>query len=152
MIDHASLVQKLRDIHPPLSDGMSILAIMTAMGVICGVAVGFLTVKFLTENQNIFGKSLQLLSETRNLSPADRLAIQARVLRDIAVSIDPGAAFLRGEDWLSRLDTLLSTNFFTQGPGRIFGEELYKPVTGSTAHSLDTELVFFLTRLKDARN
>lgn len=152
MMDHASLVSKLRDIHPPLSDGMTLLITMTVLGGIFGVAFVVLSSNYMHKNQSIYAKTLKLLGQSRNFSPADRLAIQARVLREFAVTLDPSAALLRGEAWLSRLDTILRTNYFTQGPGRVFGEDLYKTVTCSTVDTIDSELGLLLKRLENVRD
>lgn len=152
MMDHASLVGKLRDIHPPLTDDMSVFMIMTFLGGIFGVGFACMTTMFKTGSQSISIKALQQLNVSRNLSPSDRLAIQARVLRGIAISLDPGSAFLRGEEWLCKLDNVFRTNYFTMDSGRIFGEELYKPDHYPAVDAIDTDLSLLIKRLDDVRD
>lgn len=151
-MDHASLVGKLRDLHVPLSDGLTSFMIMTSLGAIFGVGFAIILTKFKNENQDIYTKALQTLMETRNLAPPDRLATQARMLRDIAISLDPGAAFLSGEEWLCRLDSVFLTKYFTQDSGRIFGDDLYKPFRYPSVEIIEIDLSRLLKRLKNVRD
>lgn len=152
MIDHASLIGKLHDIHPPPSDGFSEIIIMSLLGAIVAAACVIYYYNKYYIQRNRFRKAFEIIQSSRDHAAADRLAMQARALREVAASTDPGAQFLQGEDWLSRLDTILHTSFFTQGHGRIFGEELYKPMSSGTMESLDSELGHLLARLKNERN
>lgn len=151
-MDHASLIGKLRDIHPPLTDDMSILIFMTFLGGIFGVGFAYMTTMFKIGSQSIPTKALQQLNVSRNLSPSDRIAIQARILRDIAIAFDPGSAFLVGEEWLCKLDNIFRTNYFTVDSGRIFGEELYKPGYSPAVDKIDADLSFLIKRLDDVRD
>lgn len=152
MMDHASLVGKLRDIHTPLADGVSVFVIMTSLGGIFGVGFAYIMTRLKIGNQSIYTKALHRLNVSRNHSPSDRLADQARLLRDIAITLDPAAAFLRGEEWLCKLDSIFRTNYFTQDSGRIFGEELYKPVHYPDVETIDTDLTVLLKRLDNVRD
>lgn len=152
MIDHDNLVGKLRDIHPPLSDSLTVLTAMTLFGGFCGIAIA-VSIRFgRSKKKSIYVQSLERLIQSRQYPAKERIAIQAGILREIAMSLDPGAGFLRGEEWLSRLDSILQTNFFTRGPGRVFGEELYRPFTPTTANTLDQELSLILARFTNVRN
>ena len=151
-MDHDNLAGKLRDIHPPLSDSLTVLTAMTLLGGFCGIAVAVLIRLGHSKKKCIYVQSLEKLIQSRQHPAKERIAIQAGILREIAISLDPEAGFLRGEEWLSRLDSLLQTNFFTRGPGRVFGEELYRPVTAVTANALDQELSLILARFQHVRN
>ena len=151
MMDNASLVGKLRDIHAPESDGVMPLITMSLLGVMSAIVLIIYFYRRWRLKQESFGEALAALECSRDYPAADRLVIQARVLRAVADSIDPAACLLHGDAWLSRLDEMFNTNFFSQGPGRIFGEELYKPVSTAVTDNLDTELSHLLARLKHVR-
>lgn len=151
MMDNASLVGKLRGIHAPPSDGAMTLITMSLLGAMTASGLVIYLYRRWRMKQESYGKALAALECSREYPAADRLVIQARMLRDVANSIDPAACFLHGDAWLSRLDEIFDTNFFSQGPGRIFGEELYKPVSTAVTDNLDTELSHLLARLKHVR-
>ena len=152
MMDNASLVGKLRDIHPPASDGAMTMITMSLLGAITATVFAIYFYHSWRNKQESFGKALARLEYSRESPAADRVVVQARVLREVVESIDPAAALLHGEAWLSQLDEIFITNFFSQGAGRIFGEDLYKPVSIAVADSLDTELGHLLARLKHVRD
>ena len=151
-MDHDNLLGKLRDIHPPLTDSLTVLVAMSLLGGFCGILIAMLTRMGRPKKKSIYLQSLERLIRSRQYPAPERIAIQAGILREIAASLDPGAGFLRGDEWLSKLDLLFQTNFFTSGNGRIFGDELYKPVSTFTANSLDDELSLILARYKHERN
>lgn len=148
MIDHASLVGKLRDIHPPLSDGFFEITTMTLLGAIAATGSAICIYYRFIEHQARFSKALKIIKYSRYHTVADRLALQARALREVAALTDPGTEFLHGDEWLSHLDTIFQTSFFSKGAGRIFGEELYKPISSDIIESLDNELSQLLARLR----
>lgn len=152
MMDHASLVGKLRDIHAPPTDDICALMIMTFLGGILGVGFACMMIIFKTGKLGVSNKVLQKLNSSRNLSSSDRLAIQARLLRDVAIAFDSGSAFLRGEEWLCKLDYIFRTNYFTGDSGRIFGDELYKPAHSPDVDKIDADLSFLIKRLDDVRD
>lgn len=148
MMDNASLVGKLRDIHPPLSDGVTTMLTMSVIGAITATAFAIYHYRRSRDAWDRFGKALQTLECSREFAAADRLVVQARVLREVTATIDPSAVLLYGEAWLSRLDAIFQTSFFTQGPGRVFGDELYKPASLTIVDDLDIEIGQLLARLK----
>lgn len=152
MMDHANLVAKLRDLHPPQSDGVTEMIAMALLGAISAVGIAIYFHNRRQKTQTSLGKAIERLEGARDHAAADRLALQARVLREVAATIDPAAGFLHGEVWLSRLDAIFHTSFFSQGHGRIFGDELYKSPSIAIVDDLDTELSLLLARLKNVRN
>jgi len=53
----------------------------------------------------------------------------AELLKRVVITHDKGkeVKHLSGEDWIHYLDSFFSTRFFTEGDGRIFGFDLYRP-------------------------
>lgn len=151
-MDHANLVAKLRDLHPPQSDGVTEMITMVFLGAITAKGIALYFHNRWRKTQTSFVKAIKRLESARDYAAADRLALQARVLREVAATIDPAAGFLHGEVWLSRLDAIFNTCFFSQGHGRVFGDELYKCPSITLVDDLDTELSRLLTRLKHERN
>lgn len=152
MMDHDNLLEKLRDIHPPAPDGTSEIITMSILGGIIAIAVAMFFYFKQDKNRNIYVRSLNKLNRHREGSPTDRLAIQAGVLRDIMVIIDPGTIHLRGEEWLGQLDAIFHTSYFTRGPGRIYGEDLYRQVSIVSIDTLESELCRLLARFKNVRD
>jgi hypothetical protein len=148
MGDPAGLIERLRPLHPPTSDGMTEILVMWAIGCLFAAALTRAGFYVLARRRPVRRAALAALAASRALPAPERLAAQARLLRDVARASDPGAAALRGDDWLQRLDALFGTRFFSDGPGRAFGDMLYQPRPDDPAQALDDELAGLLTRLE----
>lgn len=71
---------------------------------------------------------LAVLQGMRAPEPAERLAeIAAALRRYVAQREGPQAAAVQGKLWLATLDRMFATDFFSQGPGSVFGQALYVP-------------------------
>jgi hypothetical protein len=88
------------------------------------------------------------LAGSRDLDPESRLVAQARLLRRLARTLAGDAAAREtGAAWATRLDTLLATDFFTKGPGRVLADGLYRRQTPDL-DGLDAELGRLIGRLR----
>lgn len=81
------------------------------------------------------------LTAARTLPADERLAAQAAALRAYVAAIaGEEAARTQGEAWLARLDAAFATTAFTAGPGRLYGETLYRPVEAVEVGAAETAL------------
>ena len=81
------------------------------------------------------------LAAARALPADERLAAQAAALRAYVAAIaGEEAARTQGEAWLARLDAAFATTAFTAGPGRLYGETLYRPVDASEVGAAEATL------------
>ena len=93
-------------------------------------------------------EALAELRLTSELAPAEALRAQALLLRRIARTVSGEATMqLAGEAWLSELDRIFATAFFTKGAGRCFGAALYAPQQPD-AGAVQDELARLLSRLR----
>jgi hypothetical protein len=94
-------------------------------------------------------EALQLLQEAGQLSGQESLLAQAKLLRRLAATLmGAEAAKLHGHAWLERLDSLLATDFFTAGAGRIFGAALYSRQAMPDTSDIAAQLRQLIGRLK----
>ena len=71
-------------------------------------------------------------------SEADKVVVKlAKLLRKIAIHRNNLNSHLQGDKWLKELDNMFSTQWFTQGEGKIFGTALYQKTT-LQAEEIDT--------------
>jgi hypothetical protein len=143
----SDVLEKLRPLRPPPMDGLSDIVLMGVAGCILAAALAFALHYFCERRHPLRRAALASLAASRSLSPEDRLAAQAKLLRDIAGALDATTPALRGDAWLARLDALFSTRLFSDGPGRVFGEALYRPRADDPADALDGELARLFGRL-----
>jgi len=147
MADLSDILDRLRPPRPPPPDATADILVMTLVGCVVGVAVVMAFRLLRGRRRPLRRAALASLAVSRTLSPPDRLAAQAQLLRDIAGALDPSARLLHGDEWLVRLDLLFSTKFFTDGAGQAFGDALYRPRAETPAEALDEELAHLLGRL-----
>lgn len=101
-------------------------------------------------------RALRLAAETalaasRRLSPPERLAAQAQLLRGLVrAQLGDTAARLQGAAWLGTLDRLFGTTFFTQGEGRAYGDALYRRGSDGVAEALDGALARLIRQARFA--
>jgi hypothetical protein len=147
MADPASAIARLRPPHPPPPDATTEILLMAFAGGVLAIVVVSAISLFRARRHPLRRRALATLAATRALPDAERIAAQARLLRDVARACDAGAAELFGDPWLTRLDALFATCFFTRGAGRAFGEALYRPGDAPAA-ALDAGLARLLAGLK----
>lgn len=81
------------------------------------------------------------LAAARVLPPGERLAAHAAALRAYVAAVSGAdAARGQGEAWLARLDEAFATTLFTAGPGRLYGETLYRPVEAADVGAAEAAL------------
>ena len=86
------------------------------------------------------------LAAARTLPADERLAAQASALRAyVAATAGEEAARTQGEAWLARVDAAFATTAFTTGPGRLYGETLYRPVDAAEVGAAETALSALLS-------
>ena len=153
MAELAPSLDALRALHaPPAPESLAPYVFM----VLTGFALAALTIAaarmLLTRRQQIRRAAEAELERTRALSPPERLAAQAKLLRRLA-RIDGTEAGAReqGAAWLARLDQLFATSFFSQGEGRVFGADLYSPHVHPDIEALDGALAGLIARFKPQR-
>lgn len=122
----------LRDIHLPAPpEGASAWPVMAAaVALVLAITLATLLVLRLRR-----GWARQLRQELTQLDPSDPEAVTraAQLLRRAAIArYGSFAVRLQGNSWLSQLDDLFRTRFFSAGDGQIFGPALY---AGSNAPS-----------------
>jgi hypothetical protein len=85
--------------------------------------------------------------------PGRKLAALATLLRRVTLTRPDGAAGVRlsGEAWLAWLDERTGSTFFREGPGRVFGEGLYRPAAEADWTALGRELPRLLAGLQGGR-
>jgi hypothetical protein len=147
MPDPGSVLDSLRPLHPPPSDGTAEILVMALAGCLAAATTALVLQRLRAGRRPLRRAALAALAASRRLPATDRLAAQARLLRDIAGALDSGSRALRGEDWLTHLDTIFATRFFSEGPGRAFGDALYRPRDDDPTEALDKELQRLLARL-----
>jgi hypothetical protein len=148
MADPSSLIERLRPLRPPPSDGMTEILLMALVGCAVAAAMSVALQHIFERRRPLRRAALAALAASRALPANERVTAQARVLRDVADALDRNAASLQGEEWLARLDALFATRFFGEGLGRAFGEALYRPADDAPAEALDCALERMLGRLE----
>lgn len=146
MADPSELIGRLRPLRAPPPDGTAEILLMALAGCIAGAALTIAFLLWRARRRPLRRAALAALAAARVLPAAERLAAQARLLRDVAAAFDGGAR-LHGDAWLARLDAIFATSTFTEGEGRAFGEALYRPLTHDPTEALDRALAKLLARL-----
>lgn len=138
MADPAQMLQQLRPLHSPpgLEATLPLLGLALA-----GALLALLLWPWLARRGAVRRAALAGLARTRTYPPAERAMAQAALLRKVAAGLGVSQAErLDGEAWLTRLDSLLGTQFFSKGEGRWFGEGLYRPSRHPDPAALDHAL------------
>jgi hypothetical protein len=148
MPDPSTLVERLRPLRAPASDGTEEVLIATLIGCAAGLALAFAVFFRLAQRRPLRRAAIDALVASRALPAPERLAAQARILRRLASALDPPAAQLHGEEWLARLDAMFATTLFSEGPGRAFGDALYRPRDDDPTEALDRALERLLAKVE----
>jgi hypothetical protein len=143
----SDVLDRLRPLRPPPSDGSAEIVVMTLAGALLAAAILFAWRRLRDRRRPLRRGALAALARSRALPASDRLVAQAQLLREVAGAIDQDARALRGDAWLARLDALFSTRLFSEGAGRAYGEALYRPQPDPPAEALDHDLARLFERL-----
>ena len=130
-----TLLSTLRDIHEPAApESVSLWLIGANLFLLVILASLF----YLSRRRLSEGWRRQARREIKRAKNADAqkgIVLLAQLLRKIAIHRKSSRHHDHGESWLTELDTLFHTQWFTQGEGRIFGSALYQK-TSLTQHEL----------------
>lgn len=129
-------LQDLRDIHLPEPIDWQWAPGWWLLGIIAGVSVVCAAIWLLRRyRQRAFRReALAMLAAQRQvteLSPLEQAQALTRLLKRVAISRygREQAAGLTGQAWLAFLDQTGGTDAFSQGPGKVLGDDLYRPDT-----------------------
>lgn len=149
MADPGQILEGLRKIHPPAgADSASPALLMTLTGSALSIALCAAFWSKFRRWREVRRATLEALAAARHLPPGERLAAQAAVLRRLIRTLcGDGPARQQGRDWLACLDSAFSTRFFTEARGQIFGEALYRPLSGQDVDALDHSLRRLFARI-----
>jgi hypothetical protein len=123
-------LDQLRGLHLPGGAAGAVqgeVVAAAALGFLAALLVGLVRYLRGRARASLRRSALAELAGTRDLDPDARLVAQARLLR--------------------RLDTLLATDFFTRGSGRVLADGLYRRQTPGL-DGLDAELGRLIGRLR----
>ena len=122
---------------------LDLLALAVAAGILVALAI-LLAPRIaaaLSRHRSPRRRFAAALAAARALPADERLAAQAAALRTYVAAIaGEEAARTQGEDWLAGLDAAFGTTAFTAGPGRLYGETLYRPVDASEVGAAEATL------------
>ncbi len=142
MTDTATLLATLKEVkHPPPPEATAPwLLIVSAL---CLVLFLVILLRALLRKHNRWQveavseiKQASRAGQTGEIDPEQQLARMATTLRRIALYFSDGSSIARtasGDDWLSILDSMFKTDYFSSGEGRIFGDNLYQPLAMEAA-------------------
>jgi hypothetical protein len=150
MVDPAQVLSALRPLHHAAAPGdlLSSMAAMSLLGCAAAVSLSYFSRPWLMRRHALRRSALNDLAAARRLPPNERIAAQAAILRRVVAALDGSAAGRQRESlWLARLDLIFSTQFFSAGEGRAFGDALYQPMTNADVKALDKALADFFARI-----
>lgn len=136
----------LRPIHLPVEAPaplLDLLALSVAAGILVALAILLAprVAAAISRRRSPRRRLAAALAAARALPPEERLAAQASALRRyVAATAGEEAARTRDEAWLACLDEAFATTAFTDGPGRLYGETLYRPVDASEVGAAEAAL------------
>lgn len=141
MADAAHLLDGLRPLHMASGiDRAAPVLLMASLGCAAALVCAFTLGPWLIRRRALRRFALKELAATRALSAEARLVAQAALLRRVVSRLDPAAAQEHGDLWLTRLDRIFSTQFFSRQGGQAFGDALYRPPSEFDVDALDEEL------------
>lgn len=147
MAGPSELLAQLRPLRAPPPDGTAEILLMALAGAIVAAALTSGYLLWRERRRPLRRAAFSALAAARLLPPAERLAAQAKMLRDLVGALDGSVARLHGDAWLARLDALFATTLFSEGEGRAFGDALYVPRADDPSENLDRVLQKLLARL-----
>ncbi|CAM3008391.1 hypothetical protein JHFBIEKO_2647 [Methylobacterium mesophilicum] len=150
-VEIAPSLDQLRGLHLPGGAAGAVqgeVVAAAALGFLAALLVGLVRYLRGRARASLRRAALAELAGTRDLDPESRLVAQARLLRRLARTLaGDDAARETGAAWAARLDTLLATDFFTRGSGRVLADGLYRR-QDTDLDGLDAELGRLIGRLR----
>lgn len=131
-----SLVEQLRDIHQPAvpaGDSLQLVLLLILLSVSTFALLHSLWRLYRPSLPLWQHRALNELDAARQLPNDESLAVAAATLRRAVSHMAPSADLSRttGSLYLQRLDELFDCDFFSSGPGTVFGNSLYQRVVFS---------------------
>lgn len=121
-----TLLSALRDIQEPAApESLSLWLIAANVILIMVLAMLY----FLRKNRLQEGwrrESRREILRAKETEPQQGVVLLAKLLRKIVIHRTNNHSALQGDAWLNELNTLFSTQWFTEGEGRVFGTALYQ--------------------------
>ncbi len=149
MADAAHLLDGLRPLHIASGrDSAAPVLVMASLGCAAALVCAFTLGPWLIRRRALRRFALEELAATRPLPEDARLVAQAALLRRVVAQSDAAAAQVHGDAWLTHLDRMFSTRFFSQGGGRAFGDALYRPPGDLDVDTLDGALHRLFSRIE----
>ena len=158
MADAAEVLTELRDLRVPESSGTGALADAAAafaLGLAAALLLAVLLRAITIRRPSRRAAALTELTAARGLAPAERLMVQAAILKRAATDLgitDQAAGEAHGPsdrgDWLLALDRQLGRQFFTSGPGAGLRQSLYRPAITIDPEVIEPEVIRVLRRVK----
>ena len=150
MADPVPLLESLHPFRqPPVFEAITPVVVMMILGLLTGALCAGVAMLVMRRLRRVRRAAQIELALSRELSPVERLAAQALLLRRLVktTTIEDGARAC-GDVWLERLDRTFATTYFSQGEGRAFGNALYSPETRPDVEALDRTLSGFIAKVK----
>jgi len=138
----------LRGLHLPterLTTDVADAALAVAIGLAAALLVGSVLNLLMRRRRPVRRAALAMLSQMRELPPAERTVAQARLLRRLVLTLSGEIAGRRQRRaWLEQLDLTFRTEFFTRGRGRYYVDGLYREqqIPDVTALHHNLEMLF----------
>jgi hypothetical protein len=148
MADAAHLLDGLHPLH--IASGMdnaTPVVAMASLGCAAALVCAFTLGPWLIRRRALRRFALEALAATRTLPEEARLVAQATLLRRVSSQLDAAAAKEHGDVWLTRLDRVFSTQFFSRQGGQAFGDALYRPPGDFDVDALDEALRRHFSRI-----
>ncbi|MGX5774066.1 DUF4381 family protein [Methylorubrum zatmanii] len=134
----------LRGLHLPTGGGGAVQPEMVAaiaLGFGLALLVGLIRLVRARRGLSLRRTLLRELTRAEALEPEARRVAQARLLRRVVRTLKgEEAAGARGSAWAATLDDTFATDFFRNGPGRVFADDLYRRPTATDPGAVDAGL------------
>lgn len=142
----------LRGLHLPTGGGGAVnpeMVAAIALGFALALLVGGLRLLRARRGASVRRAALRELALASRLEPEARRVAQARLLRRVVRTLrGEEAARARGPAWAETLDATFGTDFFRNGAGRAFADDLYRrPGSGDPA-GIDAGLTRLVAKIR----
>ena len=143
MTEAESLLAQLRDIHEPIApSGLPVSLWWLTLLLAATLLLCAFFIRRSTSNKKYSTTWLQHQVELASQETADQARLRmARLLRQHTIEkCKNGNIHLTGDEWLKQLNRQFNTQWFTEGEGKQFGDNLYhssnEPITRSACEHI----------------